>query len=94
MAEIVLTDVIKRFGPLVFATIQTVRQFLSVVLSILFFNHFATCLMYGIEAWSIIGTSNAPIFLIDWYSGIDENSTAAMYIVPFNACSIIASLSG
>ncbi len=30
---------IKRYGPLVFATIQTVRQFLSVVLSILFFSH-------------------------------------------------------
>ena len=30
---------IKRFGPLVFATIQTVRQFLSVVLSIVFFAH-------------------------------------------------------
>ena len=30
---------IKRFGPVVFATIQTVRQFLSVVLSILFFAH-------------------------------------------------------
>ena len=30
---------IKRYGPLVFATIQTVRQFLSVVLSILFFAH-------------------------------------------------------
>lgn len=30
---------IKQFGPLAFATIQTVRQFLSVVLSILFFHH-------------------------------------------------------
>lgn len=30
---------IKRYGPLVFATIQTVRQFLSVVLSIIFFAH-------------------------------------------------------
>jgi adenosine 3'-phospho 5'-phosphosulfate transporter B2 len=30
---------IKRYGPLVFATIQTVRQFLSVVLSIVFFSH-------------------------------------------------------
>merc|ERR1719502_2610664 len=30
---------IKRYGPLVFATIQTVRQFLSVVLSIVFFAH-------------------------------------------------------
>ena len=30
---------IKRFGPLVFATIQTVRQLLSIVLSILLFSH-------------------------------------------------------
>ena len=30
---------IKRYGPLVFATIQTVRQLLSIVLSILFFAH-------------------------------------------------------
>merc|ERR1712127_662213 len=30
---------IKRYGPLVFATIQTVRQLLSIVLSILFFGH-------------------------------------------------------
>jgi adenosine 3'-phospho 5'-phosphosulfate transporter B2 len=30
---------IKEYGPLVFATIQTVRQFLSVVLSIVFFAH-------------------------------------------------------
>jgi drug/metabolite transporter (DMT)-like permease len=30
---------IKKYGPLVFATIQTVRQFLSVVLSIIFFAH-------------------------------------------------------
>merc|ERR1719393_1013066 len=30
---------IKRYGPLVFATIQTVRQLLSIVLSILFFSH-------------------------------------------------------
>ncbi|KAL3903339.1 MAG: hypothetical protein SGPRY_011719 [Prymnesium sp.] len=30
---------IKEFGPLVFATIQTVRQFLSVVLSIVVFSH-------------------------------------------------------
>ena len=30
---------IKQYGPLVFATIQTVRQFLSVVLSIVFFGH-------------------------------------------------------
>jgi len=30
---------IRRYGPLVFATIQTVRQFLSVVLSIVFFSH-------------------------------------------------------
>jgi len=30
---------IKRYGPLVFATIQTVRQFLSVVLSIILFAH-------------------------------------------------------
>ena len=30
---------IKAFGPLVFATIQTVRQFLSVVLSIVLFAH-------------------------------------------------------
>jgi len=30
---------IKNYGPLVFATIQTVRQLLSIVLSIIFFNH-------------------------------------------------------
>merc|ERR1719238_565787 len=30
---------IKRYGPLVFATIQTVRQLLSIVLSILLFSH-------------------------------------------------------
>jgi len=30
---------IKHYGPLVFATIQTVRQLLSIVLSILFFGH-------------------------------------------------------
>lgn len=30
---------IKHYGPLVFATIQTVRQFLSVILSIVFFAH-------------------------------------------------------
>ena len=30
---------IKQFGPLAFATIQTVRQFLSVVLSIVLFAH-------------------------------------------------------
>jgi len=30
---------IKNYGPLVFATIQTVRQLLSILLSIIFFNH-------------------------------------------------------
>merc|ERR1719454_1218181 len=30
---------IKTYGPLVFATIQTVRQLLSIVLSIIFFHH-------------------------------------------------------
>ena len=39
VGQLFIFHTIKRFGPLVFATIQTVRQFLSVVLSILFFAH-------------------------------------------------------
>lgn len=39
IGQLFIFHTIKRFGPLVFATIQTVRQFLSVVLSIIFFNH-------------------------------------------------------
>jgi len=39
IGQLFIFHTIKRFGPLVFATIQTVRQFLSVVLSILFFAH-------------------------------------------------------
>ena len=34
IGQLFIFTTIKRFGPLVFATIQTVRQFLSVVLSI------------------------------------------------------------
>lgn len=37
--QLFLFHTIKRFGPLTFATIQTVRQFFSVVLSIAFFAH-------------------------------------------------------
>jgi adenosine 3'-phospho 5'-phosphosulfate transporter B2 len=39
IGQLFIFHTIKRFGPLVFATIQTVRQFLSVVLSIVFFAH-------------------------------------------------------
>ena len=39
VGQLFIFHTIKRFGPLVFATIQTVRQFLSVVLSIVFFAH-------------------------------------------------------
>ena len=39
VGQLFIFHTIKRFGPLVFATIQTVRQFLSVVLSIIFFAH-------------------------------------------------------
>ena len=37
MGQLFIFHTIKRYGPLVFATIQTVRQLLSIVLSILFF---------------------------------------------------------
>ena len=36
---------IKRYGPLVFATIQTVRQLLSIVLSIIMFAHAVNSMM-------------------------------------------------
>ena len=39
MGQLFIFYTIKRYGPLVFATIQTVRQLLSIVLSILFFAH-------------------------------------------------------
>merc|ERR1712086_288079 len=37
--QLVIMETIKRFGPAAVATIQTVRQMLSVVVSILFFQH-------------------------------------------------------
>ena len=39
VGQLFIFHTIKRYGPLVFATIQTVRQLLSIVLSILFFGH-------------------------------------------------------
>ena len=39
MGQLFIFYTIKRYGPLIFATIQTVRQLLSIVLSILFFGH-------------------------------------------------------
>ena len=39
VGQLFIFHTIKQFGPLVFATIQTVRQFLSVVLSIVLFAH-------------------------------------------------------
>ena len=38
VGQLFIFHTIKRYGPLVFATIQTVRQLLSIVLSILFFG--------------------------------------------------------
>ena len=37
--QLFIFHTIKKYGPLVFATIQTVRQLLSIVLSIIFFGH-------------------------------------------------------
>merc|ERR1711920_374227 len=39
VGQLFIFHTIKQYGPLVFATIQTVRQLLSIVLSILFFAH-------------------------------------------------------
>ena len=39
LGQLFIFKTIKHYGPLVFATIQTVRQLLSVVLSILYFGH-------------------------------------------------------
>mmetsp|Transcript_43938 Transcript_43938/g.72983 ORF Transcript_43938/g.72983 Transcript_43938/m.72983 type:complete len:419 (-) Transcript_43938:811-2067(-) len=39
VGQLFIFTTIKKYGPLVFATIQTVRQLLSIVLSIVFFGH-------------------------------------------------------
>uniref|UniRef100_A0A6S9UV63 Sugar phosphate transporter domain-containing protein n=1 Tax=Chrysotila carterae TaxID=13221 RepID=A0A6S9UV63_CHRCT len=39
IGQLFIFHTIKKYGPLVFATIQTVRQLLSIVLSIIFFGH-------------------------------------------------------
>merc|ERR1712070_190940 len=39
IGQLFIFHTIKKYGPLVFATIQTVRQLLSIILSILFFGH-------------------------------------------------------
>ena len=39
VGQLFIFHTIKAYGPLVFATIQTVRQFLSVMLSIVLFSH-------------------------------------------------------
>merc|ERR1712032_996758 len=39
VGQLFIFTTIKKYGPLVFATIQTVRQLLSIVLSIIFFGH-------------------------------------------------------
>ena len=52
---------IRRYGPLVFATIQTVRQFLSVVLSIVFFAHPINFMM-GIGIMIVFVALGAQIF--------------------------------
>merc|ERR1719453_121542 len=57
---------IKRYGPLVFATIQTVRQFLSVVLSIVFFAHPLNS-MEAVGIFIVFAALGAQI-LDKWYS--------------------------
>merc|ERR1712060_985362 len=39
VGQLFIFTTIKKYGPLVFATIQTVRQLLSIMLSIIFFGH-------------------------------------------------------
>lgn len=45
VGQLFIFHTVKTYGPLVFATIQTVRQFLSVIFSILFFAHVINSMM-------------------------------------------------
>ena len=66
MGQLFIFYTIKRYGPLIFATIQTVRQLLSIVLSILFFAH-------PLNAMEVLGITPTLTLTLTLTTDLDPN---------------------